>query len=96
MPELPGPPSEPERKQRGLLAEALSAGALFPASILAGFLVGKGFDRLFGTDPIGLVVGVLLGFAAALVPLFRLSAAWDRSERGGNRTDSSDSKRSDR
>ena len=71
----------PDQKQRGLLAEVLTAGITFPICVLSGYWIGSKADRAFGIAPFGLLAGVLLGLAAALVPVFRLSAAWDRIER---------------
>ena len=46
---------------------------MFPASIVAGLLVGYGLDRLFGTH-IFYLVCMLLGIAGAFVQLVRLTS----------------------
>lgn len=74
-------PRTPEQKKRGILAGILSAGVTFPVAVLVGFFAGRWVDRRFGLEPFGLLVGVMLGLGAALVPLFRASAAWDRADR---------------
>lgn len=46
---------------------------MFPASLVAGLLVGYGLDRLFGTHFLYWVF-MLLGIAAAFVQLIRLTS----------------------
>jgi ATP synthase protein I len=43
----------------------------FVAGTLVGGLIGYGFDRLFGTLPIGLIVFLLLGFGAGMLNMAR-------------------------
>jgi ATP synthase protein I len=40
------------------------------AGIVLGFAVGYGLDRLFGTLPLFLLLGVFAGFAVALYAVF--------------------------
>lgn len=51
----------------------LEIGMMFPASTVAGLLVGYGLDRLFGTHFLYWVF-MLLGIAGAFVQLVRLTS----------------------
>jgi ATP synthase protein I len=53
------------------MAKALRLGADFVAGVVVGVALGWGFDRLFGTRPWGLIVFVLLGFAAGVLSVLR-------------------------
>ncbi len=50
-----------------------SVGLMFPASITIGLIIGYFLDKLFGTDPILLIIFVLYGIIAAFVNLFKYS-----------------------
>ena len=50
---------------------AMRLGADFVAGIVVGAALGLGFDRLFGTSPWGLMVFLLLGFAAGILSVLR-------------------------
>jgi ATP synthase protein I len=50
---------------------ALRLGGDFVAGVVVGIALGWGFDRLFGTAPWGLIVFVLLGFAAGMLSVLR-------------------------
>jgi ATP synthase protein I len=50
---------------------AMRLGADFVAGVAVGAALGWGFDRLFGTSPWGLMVFLLLGFAAGVLSLLR-------------------------
>ncbi len=52
-------------------AQAMRLSSEFIAGIVVGGLLGWGFDELFGTLPFGLIVFVLLGFAAGVVNVLR-------------------------
>jgi ATP synthase protein I len=52
-------------------ATALRMGADFVAAIALGAALGWGFDRLFGTSPWGMIVLLLLGFAAGVLGAMR-------------------------
>jgi ATP synthase protein I len=74
---------EPEEKPRSPgVAMALRLGADFVAGVVVGGALGWGFDRLFDTSPWGLVVLLLLGFAAGLLSVLR-SAGLVRPRSGG-------------
>jgi|SRR5579871_4566344 len=53
------------------MAMALRLGADFVAGVVVGVALGWGVDRLFGTSPWGLIVFVLLGFAAGMLSVLR-------------------------
>jgi ATP synthase protein I len=59
-----------ERDGQGF-ALALRLGADFVAGVILGAALGWGADRLFGTAPWGLVVFLLLGFAAGTLTALR-------------------------
>lgn len=59
----------PRSRQGAALAMRMAAD--FVAGVLLGAALGWGFDRLLGTSPWGLVVFLLLGFAAGIVTLLR-------------------------
>jgi ATP synthase protein I len=50
---------------------ALRLGADFVAGVVVGAALGWGIDRLFGTSPWGLIVFLLLGFAAGVLSVMR-------------------------
>ena len=52
-------------------ALALRLGADFVAGVVVGGAIGWGIDRLFGTSPWGLIVFLLLGFAAGILSVLR-------------------------
>ena len=58
----------PPRQGYGL---ALRLGADFVAGVVVGGAIGWGVDRLFGTSPWGLMVFLLLGFAAGILSVLR-------------------------
>jgi ATP synthase protein I len=62
--QLSGPP-------RQGLALALRLSADFVAGVLVGAAIGWGIDRLFGISPWGLIVFLLLGFAAGVLNVLR-------------------------
>ena len=53
------------------LGLALRLGADFVAGVVVGAALGWGIDRLFGTSPWGLIVFLLLGFAAGVLSVMR-------------------------
>jgi ATP synthase protein I len=65
-------PSPADRKPENPgLALALRLGTDFVAGVILGAALGWGVDRLFGTGPWGLIVFLLLGFAAAILTVMR-------------------------
>jgi ATP synthase protein I len=63
-------PKEPQERPQGV-AMALRLGADFVAGVVVGAAIGWGIDRLFGVSPWGLIVFVLLGFAAGVLSVLR-------------------------
>ena len=61
-----GPPA-----QATAYGAALRLGADFVAGVVVGGAIGWGIDRLFGTSPWGLIVFLLLGFAAGILSVLR-------------------------
>jgi ATP synthase protein I len=53
------------------MAMALRLGADFVAGVVLGAALGWGIDKLLGTSPWGLVVFLLLGFAAGVLSVMR-------------------------
>lgn len=56
---------------------ALRIGGEFGAAILVGAGIGYGADFLLKTQPWGLVIGLCLGFAAAVVSVVRAANAYN-------------------
>ena len=52
----------------------------FVFTIVAGLLLGWGFDKWRGTAPWGLLVGLLVGFVAAFVVILKQSAKEERRD----------------
>lgn len=50
---------------------ALRLGSEFVAGVIVGFVLGYTIDRVFGTSPWGMVVFLLLGFAAGTLNVMR-------------------------
>jgi F0F1-type ATP synthase assembly protein I len=55
----------------GRVVSAGNDAAGFFASVVAGLLLGLGADRLFGTDPALVVVGILAGTGAGMWRVWR-------------------------
>lgn len=70
----------------GADASGMSRGFRYSADFVSGVLVGCGlgwlFDRLLGTRPWGLIVFIVLGFAAGTFNILRL-AERERRQRSG-------------
>lgn len=60
-------------------ALALRYGGEFGAAIIVGGLLGYGADYFLGSQPIGLLIGVGLGFAAGVVNVVRVAQAYSRA-----------------
>ncbi len=61
---------EPSRAVKGM-AEGFKIASEFIAGIVVGAVIGYGIDQLFGTTPFGLIVFLLLGFAAGVLNVIR-------------------------
>ena len=53
------------------MAQGLKIASEFIGGILVGAAIGYGIDRLFGTTPFGLIVFLLIGFAAGVLNVVR-------------------------
>ena len=58
-------------KDRTAMGQALRLSSEFVAAVVVGAAIGYGIDWAFGTAPWGLVIFLLLGFAAAVVNVMR-------------------------
>jgi ATP synthase protein I len=63
-------------RQEGMsgMARAYRLAAEFVAAILVGLGLGWGVDQLFGTTPWGMIILLLLGFAAGVLNVVRAAA----------------------
>jgi ATP synthase protein I len=57
------------------MAVGLRLSSELVAGVLVGAVLGWGFDRLLSTSPWGLIVFLLLGFAAGVINVVRSSGA---------------------
>jgi ATP synthase protein I len=73
------PREQPSSRRFGL---ALRMGADFVAGVVVGGAIGWGIDRLFGTSPWGLIVFVLLGFAAGVLTVLRTAGLVEQGPAG--------------
>lgn len=71
----PSRASRPEPGSPGpsALGKAFRLSTEFVAGIIAGGLLGWGFDHLVGTRPWGMIVFLMLGFAAGIYNVMRAS-----------------------
>lgn len=60
------------------LAAGLRISTEFVAGIIAGVILGWAFDKFVGTSPWGLIVFLLLGFAAGIRNIVRVSGTLGR------------------
>lgn len=71
-------PPVTDRGRAGAAASGFARGFRLASELVAGVLVGAGLgwalDRLIGTSPFGLIVFLLLGFAAGVVNVVRAAA----------------------
>jgi ATP synthase protein I len=52
-------------------AQAIKLGSEFVAGVVVGFVIGYGIDYFLGTKPWGMIVFLLLGFAAGTLNVLR-------------------------
>src|SRR4051794_22598913 len=74
----PGRPSDSEPGQRPTVdPSAMARGFRLSTELVAGVLVGAGIgwllDRWLGTSPLGMIVFLLLGFAAGVLNVMRVA-----------------------
>jgi len=71
------PPTDHGRA--GTVASGFARGFRLATELVAGILVGAGIgwvlDRLIGTSPVGLIIFLLLGFAAGVLNVVRTAGA---------------------
>ncbi len=53
------------------MAQALKLGSEFVAGVIVGFVIGYTIDKVFGSTPWGMIVFLLLGFAAGTLNVMR-------------------------
>lgn len=58
---------------------ALRYGGEFGAAIIVGALLGYGADNFLHSSPWGLLIGVMLGFAAGVVNVVRVARAYSNT-----------------
>jgi ATP synthase protein I len=72
-----GPQSTPPPRSPATLA--LRFGGEFGAGVIVGALLGYGVDHFLHTSPWGILIGLMLGFAAGLVNIVRVAQAYNRA-----------------
>jgi ATP synthase protein I len=70
---VPPTPESGGQPSSGLsgLGQAMRIGSEFVAGVIVGAVIGYTIDRLFGTSPWGMIVFLLLGFAAGTLNVIR-------------------------
>lgn len=66
-------------------ASALSLSGAFVSAIVVGAAMGWGIDRFFGVAPWGMIVFVLLGFAAGVMNVLRVAGRMSAPGAGAGR-----------
>ena len=72
--------NRPRNAAKSDLARGLKLSSEFIAGVLVGALIGYLFDRFLGTSPFGLIVFLLLGFAAGVLNVLRETGAVSKPE----------------
>jgi ATP synthase protein I len=72
-------------------AQALKVGSEFVGGVLVGVALGWGLDSVAGTSPWGLIIFLMLGFAAGVLNVIRGSGSMNTS---GNSADTEQERRS--
>jgi ATP synthase protein I len=72
--EATGEAAEPPQRDMTGMGRAFRLASEFVAAILVGLGLGWGADTLFGTTPWGMIVLMLLGFAAGVLNVVRAAA----------------------
>ncbi|MFD0916005.1 AtpZ/AtpI family protein [Pseudahrensia aquimaris] len=63
--------NEAPQADKAQMAQAFRLSSEFIAAIVVGALIGYGIDAFFGVSPFGLLIFLLLGFAAGIVNVLR-------------------------
>lgn len=78
------PNSSDSREEIRMLGKMAGLGFQFGSEIIAGLLLGWGFDAFFGTNPWGIAIGAVAGILVGLLHLFRqairINREMDRQE----------------
>ena len=64
-----------DASSRSGMAQAMKLSSEFVAAIIVGTGLGWGIDHLAGTSPFGLIVFLILGFAAGVVNVMRATGS---------------------
>ena len=90
----PSEPSETHRGRPGADASGYARGFRLSSELVAGVLVGAAIgwalDRLLGISPWGLIVFLLLGFAAGVINVMRAAGVAPEQNRGNPPTGKND------
>jgi F0F1-type ATP synthase assembly protein I len=70
-PKPDGTPSDADEEQRRLGIAAAGSGLQFAASVIVFVYLGQWLDRKLGTDPLFLLVGLVLGAGGSFYSLYR-------------------------
>jgi ATP synthase protein I len=65
------PNSGAERRQAVRAVNGSTLGLTFAFSVLVGFAIGYGLDRLFHTSPFLMLIFILLGLASGMINIVR-------------------------
>lgn len=71
----------PRNAAKSDLARGLKLSSEFIAGVVVGAMLGWLFDRVFDTSPLGLIVFLLLGFAAGVLNVLRETGSVAKAER---------------
>ena len=77
---IDAPPPARRNAAKSDLARGLKLSSEFIAGIVVGALIGYLFDRFLGTSPFGLIVFLMLGFAAGILNVLRETGAMAKAE----------------
>jgi len=83
----PKPKGKPDKEMRQFSLLVTIPAIMFAAPVI-GYFIGSWADGKFGTDPYLLIVGVIFGFTAAGVEVYRIvkrSSALDETDQDENR-----------
>ena len=74
-----------ERQEMRNTADGMTVGIMFGVSIAMAAAAGAWVDRKLGTEPWGVVIGVLMGAAAGFVNLFQVVLRISREDEEARR-----------
>jgi F0F1-type ATP synthase assembly protein I len=69
----------PAKPEMGVIAQFLTLGSTMGGAVALGAALGVGADQLWGSSPIGLLVGLGLGIVGAITALVTLLRRWSSS-----------------